>query len=262
MHCSCIHQAPAPNDANSAFFVRMPPISSLVHLFMHFQQMALKQPPQPSMRLRPQYTPPFSTTSLSHLEHWALSGSQPMRVSSFFSSTFSSFGCGGWGLWMPCSFSQTSIFLSTARSGGAGASACASGWPAPAANFRRGLRLLSLVRSWCGGSERGGCAGGWGGGVGARKALPRFKAACCRSACVGGRGITSSSAEESSNGSSVAETSHLPLSATRTSVTLASVPSITDCAKASSRSWCRGAGLSQTGQHHACLGGMLRIVWM
>jgi len=123
---------------------------------------------------------------------------------------------------------------------------------------RFGLRLLAA-----------GALGGEGraaGGPGAENARPRFSAACCRSAWVTpccprkAAGISSSSEESSSIASSVAETSHFPLSATRTSVTLGSVASSTDCAKASRRIWCSGAGRSQMGQHQACFGGMLRMV--
>merc|ERR1719284_1070919 len=44
MHSSCIHHALGPNDRNSVFDVRIPPISCLPLLFMHFQQSAAKQP--------------------------------------------------------------------------------------------------------------------------------------------------------------------------------------------------------------------------
>mmetsp|Transcript_107497 Transcript_107497/g.286016 ORF Transcript_107497/g.286016 Transcript_107497/m.286016 type:complete len:248 (+) Transcript_107497:242-985(+) len=247
MQASCIHQASGPREANSAFVVRTLP-SSLLALFMHFQQMPSKQPAYvPSGRFRPQYTPPFSMTALSHFEHFALSGSQPMRVSSFFGSGSG----GGSGFAMPCSFSHTCI-LSADLS-------CSGGL-----DFRRGLRLRSRG-SGAGGSSRGGFDGLCG-GAGVVKVLPRFSAACWRSSWLSARGMEigkSSSEEESSSiASSVAETSHLPLSATRTSVTFTSEPSITDCAKASRRSWCSGAGLSQTGQHQACFGGIFLMVCM
>mmetsp|Transcript_16470 Transcript_16470/g.57595 ORF Transcript_16470/g.57595 Transcript_16470/m.57595 type:complete len:495 (+) Transcript_16470:95-1579(+) len=238
MHFSCIHQASGPNEENSVLLVLTLPNSFLLALFMHFQHISSKHPTySPLGRFLPQYTPPLSTTLFSHLEQCAFSGSQPKRVSSLGSS----------GLAMPCNFSQFSLFLSTSDS---------SLLPL-SLSFRLGLRLLLG-----GGDAWGACAGSR--DEGAEKARPRLSAACWRSTIVGflGMGGPSSSEESSSIGSSTADTSQAPVSATRTSVTFGSVASMTDWAKASSRSLCKGAGRSQIGQHQACFGGMLLIVWM
>mmetsp|Transcript_114475 Transcript_114475/g.306951 ORF Transcript_114475/g.306951 Transcript_114475/m.306951 type:complete len:287 (+) Transcript_114475:260-1120(+) len=284
MHFSCIHQAPSPISANSAFVHLMVP-TSLPPLFMHFQQICSKQPRTVlSGILRPQYTPPFFTTTLLHLEHETPSARKPIRVSSFSGSG----ALGSSGLATPCSLSHTFIFSEASSGGGAATSALGPCFLL-AALPAGGLRLLEvLLRSVlsCGceapfpGSSREGCrarsgclAGGFaalgteGAAAGAEKARPRLSAACCRSTWLGVLRNTSgmfSSSDDSSSaasaGSSLAETSHLPLSATSTSVTSASEASSTDCAKASSSSTWSGSGLSHTGQHQACLGGMFRMV--